>query len=92
MGVQQAVRSLAGFDRVALGPGQTAQLTIHIGPGDDVDGRGNRRAFEYWDTTTQSWQPAPGRRTIWVGAADSPADLPLTQSGVTPPAPVPNSY
>lgn len=76
-GVQQSVRSLAGFDRVTLAPGQTKHLTIHIGPGSDVDGWGNRRAFEYWDTTKRAWVAAAGQRTVWVGSADAPADLTL---------------
>ena len=80
-GVQQAVRSLAGFDRVALAPGQTKHLVIHIGPGTDIDGWGNRRAFQYWDTTSQAWETALGQRTVWVGSADSAADLPLSTLG-----------
>ena len=81
VGVQQAVRSLAGFDRVTLAPGQTKHLTIHIGPGADVDGWGNRRAFEYWDTTKQAWVTAAGQRTVWVGSADAAADLTLATLG-----------
>jgi beta-glucosidase len=90
-GVQQAHRALAGFDRVTLDPGQTAHETIHIGPGTDVDGWGNRRAFEYWDTAQQAWVMAPGPRTVWVGVAETAAELPLTQTGVTPPITTPNS-
>jgi len=78
VGVQQAVRSLAGFDRVALRPGQTRRLTIHVGPGRDLSGYGDRRAFEYWRTTSQSWAAAPGARRIWVGDADTRSRLPLS--------------
>jgi len=80
-GVQQAVRSLAGFDRIGLGPGRTRHLVIHLGPGPDVDGWGDRRAFEYWDTTKQAWETAPGQRTVWVGSADARADLLSTLGG-----------
>ena len=80
-GVQQAVRSLAGFSRVVLAPGQTRRETIHIGPGADVNGYGNRRAFQYWDTPTQTWVTAPGARTVWVGDADAPGRLPLSTAG-----------
>jgi beta-glucosidase len=76
-GVQQAPRSLAGFDRVELAPGETKQLVVHIGPGSDIDGWGNRRAFQYWDTTNQTWATATGPRTVWVGSDDAPADLTL---------------
>ncbi len=82
-GVQQAVRALGGFDRLSLRPGQTARVTIHLGPGSDIDGWGNRRAFEYWDTTKQAWVTAAGQRTVWVGSADALPDLPLSTLGGT---------
>jgi beta-glucosidase len=81
-GVQQAERSLAGFDRVALKPGQTKHETIHVGPGDDVDGHGDRRAFEYWSTPKQAWVTAPGARSVWVGTADSLASLKQAVAGL----------
>jgi beta-glucosidase len=77
-GIQQAVRSLAGFDRVVLSPHQTKRITIHIGPGADRNGNGDRRAFQYWDTATQTWITAGGRRRLWVGDADSASHLPLS--------------
>jgi beta-glucosidase len=77
-GVQQAVRSLAGFDRLVLRAGQTRRVTIHIGPGSDVNGSGNRRAFQYWSTASQSWRSAPGKRRIWVGDADTRSRLQLS--------------
>ena len=70
-GVQQSVRSLAGFDRLVLGAGRSRRLTIHIGPGADRDGHGDRRAFQYWSTDSQAWATAAGPRRIWVGDADS---------------------
>lgn len=79
-GVQQAIRSLAGFDRVALDPGQTKRVTIHIGPGRDVDGTGDRHALDYWSVPDQAWVTPSGARTIRVGAADSTAALPLSTS------------
>ncbi len=80
VGVQQAVRSLVGFDRVMLRPHQTKRITIHIGPGADVNGSGNRRAFQYWNTASQSWLTASGKRRIWVGDADLAPSLPLTRT------------
>ncbi len=77
-GVQQAVRALRGFVRAELNPGQTVTRTIHIGPGPDVDGYGDPRAFQYWDTPTQSWATLDGCRTLWVGDADTTSRLPLT--------------
>jgi beta-glucosidase len=80
-GVQQAVRSLAGFARVVLKPGHSRRLTIHIGLGRDVNGFGDRRAFQYWNTVSQSWATASGPRRVWVGDADTPSRLTLTRVG-----------
>ena len=44
-GIQQAVRSLRGFDRVSLDAGQTKHEVINL----------DRRSFQYWDDTTQQW-------------------------------------
>jgi beta-glucosidase len=77
-GVQQTARSLRGFARVTLSPGQTRHVTIHLGPGSDVNGNGDRRAFQYWSTPAQKWVTLPGTRSIWVGDADAPANLPLS--------------
>ncbi len=67
-GVQQAVRSLRGFDRVTLQPGQTRHETIHL----------DQRSFQYWSDANQQWVTNYGSRTIWVGDADSIANLPLS--------------
>lgn len=67
-GVQQAVRSLRGFQRVELAPGQTEHVTIHL----------DKRSFEYWNEKTQSWVTNWGSRQLWVGDADAPANLPLS--------------
>jgi beta-glucosidase len=72
-GIQQAVRSLRGFDRVSLAAGQTRHETITL----------DRRSFQYWDETTQQWLSNYGARTISVGDADATANLPL--SGVVTP-------
>jgi len=80
-GVQQASRSLAGFDRVTLNPGAVSHETIHVGPGSDVNGHGDRRALEYWSSPDQAWVAAAGCRTVWVGDADSLANLALSTSG-----------
>ena len=66
-GVQQAVRSLRGFQRVTLRPGESSTVTIHL----------DRRSFQYWNQTQQRWTTLAGERTIWVGNADTPSDLPL---------------
>jgi beta-glucosidase len=67
-GVQQAVRSLRGFERVDLAPGQTQHVTIQL----------DKRSFEYWAEKTQAWVTNWGSRQVWVGDADAPANLPLS--------------
>src|SRR5204863_6961790 len=67
-GVQQAVRSLQGFSRTELAAGQTKRITVHL----------PERAFQYWDETSQSWKTNWGQRTLWVGDADAPDNLPLS--------------
>ena len=74
-GVQQATRALAGFDRVVLAPGQTRHEVIHLGPGADRNGHGDRRAFEYWDSAAQRFVTARGTREVWVGDEDASAHL-----------------
>ena len=67
-GVQQAVRSLRGFERVYLVPGQAKQSTIKL----------DHRSFQYWSEAGQQWVTNKGNRTIFVGDADSLAELPLS--------------
>jgi beta-glucosidase len=69
-GIQQAVRSLRGFDRVYLEPGQTKHVTILL----------DERSFQYWSERGQQWITNLGRRTIFVGDADSIKHLPLSAS------------
>src|SRR6185295_19681558 len=75
-GIQQAVRSLRGYQRVSLDPGQTKHLTINL----------NARSFQYWDETTQQWLNNFGSRRIWVGDSSATANLPLTATTTPIPA------
>ena len=58
-GVQQAVKSLRGFDRIALNPGETRHVAMTLA----------RRSFEYWSAAQNAWVVNPGQRMISVGAA-----------------------
>jgi beta-glucosidase len=69
--VQQAVRSLRGFQRVNLEAGQTRHVTIKL----------DARSFQYWDEVHQQWTTADGNRTIWVGDGDALSHLPLSGVG-----------
>ena len=57
--VPMVPRSLAGFERVELSPGQAKKLTIHI---DD-------RAFSYWSASDHKWTKLPDPRPIYVGSS-----------------------
>ncbi|WP_084286237.1 glycoside hydrolase family 3 C-terminal domain-containing protein [Solirubrobacter soli] len=75
-GIQQAVRSLRGFERVSLDPGQTKHVTITL----------DQRSFQYWDETSQQWVDNYGSRQIWVGDSSATANLPLSASTTPIPA------
>lgn len=51
------IKELKAFQRVALDPGVTAQVTLPLRMSD----------VKYWDTSTNSWQVEPGDLTILVG-------------------------
>lgn len=62
----EPLRTLAGFQKVWLAPGQTAQVSFGLGP----------RTLSFWDQTTQWWKAIPG--IYRVSAGDSSRNLPLT--------------
>jgi Fibronectin type III-like domain len=69
-GVEFAVRQLSQFDRVVLAPGQSQWVSLEV----------PLRQLQYWSATYQQWLVASGRRTVYVGDADSPMRLPLRAS------------
>jgi len=71
-GAQFAVHALAGFDRIALKPGESKQVTVHV----------PLRQLQYWSDATKNWQTAAGSRTVYVGA--SSRDLRLHQQVTIP--------
>lgn len=52
-------KSLTGFERVNLAPGESRTATIHI------DGR----AFSYWSTEDHNWKKLAGPRPVYVGSS-----------------------
>jgi len=74
-GIQQAVRSLRGFERVTLDPGQTKHVSISL----------DQRSFQYWDENSQQWLDNYGSRRTYVGDSSATANLPL--SATTTPIP-----
>lgn len=71
--------ALAGFTRVTLEPGQSAEVAIPI----------DRRSLQYWDAETDAWVTPTGSVPLFVGS--SSADIRATgtitveQPDVTPP-------
>ena len=44
------------------------------------------RQLQYWSSAQQQWLTATGRRTVYVGDADSPSSLPLQATVTIPPS------
>jgi len=61
----QAVHALAGYEKVALRPGESRRVTIEV----------PARQLESWNPSTHSWELGTGARSVLVGG--SSADLPL---------------
>lgn len=59
------LHALVGFDRIALKPGETKDVTIVV----------PKRRLEYWNTGANKWTLAEGERAVLVGK--SSRDLPL---------------
>jgi beta-glucosidase len=62
----QALRTLVGYQKVALQPGETKQVTITV----------PAQQFKYWNTTSHAWQLGTGTRTLAVGSSST--NQPLT--------------
>ena len=58
-GAQFAVRALVQFERVAIEPGQTKNLTLHVEP----------RRLQFWSTAKQRWETAVGARKVEIGGS-----------------------
>jgi beta-glucosidase len=54
-----APRSLVGFQRVLLEPGESKRVTIHV----------DARELSYWSTDKDDWLVAGGDRPIYVGSS-----------------------
>jgi beta-glucosidase len=62
---QQSPRSLAGYRKVFLRPGESRRVTVFV----------DKRQLSYWDSTLHNWRLGTGQRDVWIGG--SSADLPL---------------
>jgi beta-glucosidase len=63
-------RQLAGFQRVTLAAGQSAQVTFGITPKDT----------SWWDQAAGGWTQSPGSYQVYVGDSSALAGLPLQGS------------
>jgi beta-glucosidase len=61
----QAVRSLAGYDKVWLRPGESRRVTIEV----------PERQLSSWNPSTHRWELGTGTRTVWAGG--SSGNLPV---------------
>lgn len=57
--VERPVKELKGFERVQLGPGETKQVTIELGP----------RSFSYFDVRSSAWQADAGTYELMLGGS-----------------------
>jgi beta-glucosidase len=75
-GVHRPDRTLAGFARVELEPGESATVTVPLGDA----------AFRHWDTATGAWQVAQGTYEVLAGAHvdDLPLAVPVEVTGTVP--------
>jgi len=68
--VPEPPKSLQGFQKVMLLPGQTVPVQLTL----------NQRSFSYWDVISESWKVVPGAYQIMVG--DSSRNI-LLQTQIT---------
>lgn len=59
--VLRPVKELKGFDKVALAPGQTAEVKFTITPDD----------LKFYDPTISQWIAEPGKFTIYIGSSSA---------------------
>ena len=62
----QAARSLAGYQKVWLQPGESRRVTIEA----------PQRQLSSWNPSTHRWDPGTGTRPVWVGGSST--DLPIS--------------
>jgi beta-glucosidase len=67
-GAQQAVRSLAGYAKVWLRPGETERVRVRV----------DRRQLEHWDAATHRWALGTGIRSVWAGTSSQVLPLHTT--------------
>jgi beta-glucosidase len=62
-------KRLVGWQKVLLQPGASQPVTI------EVDQNDSSQPMSYWNTTTDSWQVASGKYTVYLGNSSAMASL-----------------
>ena len=62
-------KRLVGWQKVFLTPGQQQSVTV------EVDKNDSSHPLSYWDTSTNSWQTAPGTYTVYLGNSSAQSGL-----------------
>ncbi|MET9388549.1 glycoside hydrolase family 3 N-terminal domain-containing protein [Streptomyces sp. NPDC002928] len=57
--LDQAVRALGGYRRIALRAGERRRVTVRV----------DARTLSSWDVQRHAWVLGTGRRTVWIGAS-----------------------
>jgi beta-glucosidase len=65
-------KSLRGFRRVELEPGQSATVTLPLGP----------KELETWDASTNTMRFVPGQYSLMVGSSSANSDLKTIQTNI----------
>ncbi|MEU5445192.1 glycoside hydrolase family 3 C-terminal domain-containing protein [Streptomyces griseofuscus] len=68
LALDQADKALAGYRKVALDPGESRRVRIHVA----------ERALQYWDTSGGAWKLAGGERRVLVGSSSDRIRLTAT--------------
>ena len=66
--VRRAPRELRGFAKVALAPGERAEVRFVVGP----------RDLAFWDARAECWRVEPGTFRIWAGRSSRDLGQPVT--------------
>lgn len=66
--LDQAVRALGGYQRLALRAGERRRVTVRVA----------ERTLSSWDTRKHGWVLGTGRRSVWVGASSGDLRLRTT--------------
>ena len=69
-GAGEPPRQLAGFQRISLGAGQSAQMSFTITPQQE----------SWWNDSANGWTQTEGTYNVYVGDSSDPSGLPLSGS------------